>query len=1173
MPVENSTTQYAFRIITNKTVDVPDVGLYNGEIRFITGRNNIGYTFENGDPAENFLTGYLIKNSIKSMGAKIDISTGGNYNTLNSCTVTIDNTTKFATNLLANDVYIINNEVHIYAVIDGVMYPRFGGVLNAMRYNEKNVVFECKDINELNFKQVPENDNKIVTIGQIPYVKLKKQSEGDNIEFNSFYALRYYQTTYDGKKYPLLELSVSHSFAEQYGGKADTLVNMYIRARKTTDAIDKDYGDAIKIISNSEAYISDDVTYTMNIILDHPLEDILSENMIGVLSFPTDYSTPILKYSPTLFNLNPEPERYIFDIINITTKYYISSNQVESIELDDDGKPIVYIYNSELDDGINNPWTKIDATIAYENSSKNPYIILVNNTSNVDVTTYKKVSFTNCKYKRHDIPSVTPPGGDWLSDGTYMDVSTNEIVFKSFKINNSPWLSGSRFIDGDYTTAGLVNSLGEPLNIRCKKDANPFIFDDVFNVFNGIMLDLTLPDDFNYDDWDSVYLGWGVQFSNELLGYSTNVREAKFYFDTLNVIYKYGIDSSIYKSFTLPPSNRLELELLMYDNDLEESYASQLYTDSIYDNISDSFAQIIFSPFMDDNDTITQGKQIFGPSYLIGDVYKDEYDPDEIPYPILSDAYIELEQDLKENMKFENNFVSTDLNGNKHMYLFPRMDVYDYTDAGTESNPGNLFDEYLLGYRIYDLHLICEKNVSSDTLYVKIKGEKLISEDIPVDNVYNTFRLLFEQYNNFTDIEYTNVETNRVDWDCARIIDKPISSKDLLKNLAQQSFVGIYTNREGKIELDAFFDDVLFDEDDNAYWNPYGNPNKATWIHDNSTIIDGSIKSVKTTNVSKIYNDINLNYDFNYASGQFNKTYYLTKVDSPRFAIDTITRALDNVQLPSTISSGTWRTDTTFPDDTDVSVIYIHALNSDDYDQKESILKLALGDELIIQKDENNYYKYLLNSDPQLDGSGFIISAEITLLEKSGIINYLDEATLYLPDSYENYTNIPSFTDARAFWENGHLTWLQNKVVNNLPSTLANCLWYRDLKEFDATNNGVLNSSIHYYMEKLVLWITKAKNMISYSIPINKDNIKIELLDRVTFKDILITDNYPILGWVTGINDNLDKNVIDIEITTIPTELVPIYKIIDEKPDNVDGTIDEQPTPDDIIDEEFDMWA
>ena len=80
--------------------------------------------------------------------------------------------------------------------------------------------------------------------------------------------------------------------------------------------------------------------------------------------------------------------------------------------------------------------------------------------------------------------------------------------------------------------------------------------------------------------------------------------------------------------------------------------------------------------------------------------------------------------------------------------------------------------------------------------------------------------------------------------------------------------------------------------------------------------------------------------------------------------------------------------------------------------------------------------------------------------------------------------------------------------------------------------------------------------MIKYNIPINEENIKIELLDRVVFRDILITDDTEVLGWVTEIKINSKTNEIELEITTIPGDLVPIYSVIDEKPDNVDGEID-----------------
>ena len=1021
MGVENNKIQYAFRVITKHTVDVPDIGLYDGELRFITGQTETGLTFEDGTTADGFLNNHLIDEPIKSPSRKIDISTGGAFNSLNSCTVTINNVRNWIQNALSNEVFLINTEIQVYIVIDSVMYSIFGGVLNDIRYNEKFVVFECKDRNELTFKQVPEDESSQLATGEIAYAKLKKSVGGDAIAINSFYAINYYQDTYNGKLYPHLDLQINQEFLNKYGqnnpSQIGSMAGLFINPRKFGSLeSDNEEGNSIKILWNYAATFNQFTpnTFAITIVISAPFDDILSENMIGNSGFS---SPQTLSNSPTLFNLDEIPTKYVFDIFEFSTKYYLSGRAVDSIERDENGKPIVYIYNENLDDGSvnSNPWTKVDGSVAVNNSTENPYITLLNNTSDITVSTYEQVRFKDCRFKFHDSPAN-------IGEGTFADTTGERLKITSFKEDFRPWQNGAEFIDGDYTTSAIRDGSGNIQGARCYM--TPQTDGVTTELGNGIMIDLEIPDSFNFSEWDSVYLGWGMQWDFQLNSASTTAQNVEFNFDTLDVSKQYqlvGGAEVVLKNFVLPPTNRLTM--LMTTDEDGGQVPTQLYSDGIQ-QYSDYFGRVIFSPFMEYNPTIIEGKQLFSSIFKIGTD----------PISGTTNGYISFEQDLKNNMKLENDFTVIDSNGKKRMYLYPRIDPFEQSPT----------DRFALFYQIYDLHLICEKEISSDELYIKIKGEKFQGENIPADNVYNTFRLLIEDYNDLgVNINYTNLPLRRSNWDCARIVSSTISSKELLKDLAQQSFVGIYTNRKGELELDAFRED---------------NDDKSSWVHDNSIIINKSIKSVKSTNVSKIYNDIKLKYNKNYATDKFTKDYYVTGVDKDDFSV---------------------------------------------------------------------------------------IDAD-----------------------YSAFSDIPSYADANTFWNRGHQTYLRNGISQPLPKSLAECNWYRNLREFDENNSGVTNSSVHFYLENLVEWVTRAKNVINYSIPLNSDTIKIELLDRVSFNDLLITGDIPIDGWITMVGINTKDSVIDIEITTIPDDILPIYRIIDEHPDSVDE-IDEEPISPDTVDETF----
>jgi hypothetical protein len=1172
MAVENNNIEYAIRIYTDATSDIVDLFLYNGEIRFITGQVNTGLTFEDTSPADDFYKGMLIMNPLKSVGSKIDISLGGEFNSLNSCTVTLNNSEQYATKLLANEVYLQNSKVQIYAVIEGVLYSRFGGKISGISYNERNLVLTCKDTDELDFKNVPENSDTQLAIGNIKYLKLKRNEEKEDIQVNSFYANKYFQSTHNGAEYPRLELIVDLAYYKA-NLLADSLKGQYVRPKAFGEVLsDDDTNDAVKIIA-STSYIQNTFggpeggvpgayqQCVMVLILEKPFDDIKTSDTVNRYSFvdPTTFNE-----SPTLYNFDSSVSKTIFDVIKMRNKYYISDGDIEEVDKNSQGDPLLYIYNEDL-----KKYTEVDATVSYEDTTDRPFINLVGNSDGFKINKSTKVEFTDCKYKRYDTPPFL--GTDFLyGSGTFIQGDPSSPFYNKYVEIQGPspdiWYSGNNLIDDDYTTTVAPTS-----PFKCKKEyvegVNISVYGNkIFSVENGVIIRLEVSDDFRFDEWDEVRLGFGASFSGDLNNSSkTNLEsELNFYFDTLSVVYNHGLQNyttgdTIYDSdvsniafskLIANPTNRLSFKLFKINEESGDSIASQVYTDSIWSDVTDSYATIAHTTFANDNPTFTNGKQIYG---NVRNLVTD-------PETSVSNSYGDLDNELSDTMVFANDPVVTDYNGKRYIYLHAHVDPLS---IGDQNSPN--IEEYLVRFKLYNLHLICNKVISTQDIFASIKGEVAVGKSVAARNVYDTFKLLLEKYNSFTNVEYTNLEDQRSTWDCARLVTSPTGSKSLIKNLALQSFVGVYTNRFGNLELDPFLDDIDFDADGNAVWKDPINSSKRHWTHDGTNIIKGSITNVTQTNVSKVYNDLTLNYNKDYSLGEFTKTYYVTKTEDNAFPFESSTRTFNSNYL--TIASGQWATDTSDPKD--ASTVYLHDTGASS--EYAAINQLEEGAELkFTTADPSIFYIFEIVTKSY---SSNVFTFGIALKNAgSGNISDTTSSTVYIPDGYSSYSNVPSYTDARAFWENAHGTYNRMKILNKLSDSLSNCEWYRDVSEY-GSETGVLNSSIHFYMEKLIEWVTRPKNMINYSIPLNEDNIDIELLDRVTFTDVLVTDDSPVLGFVTKYDIDTKNYEIKLEITTVPGDLVPVYRVIDELPDNIDGSIDEQPVAEDPnVDEDFILW-
>jgi hypothetical protein len=165
--------------------------------------------------------------------------------------------------------------------------------------------------------------------------------------------------------------------------------------------------------------------------------------------------------------------------------------------------------------------------------------------------------------------------------------------------------------------------------------------------------------------------------------------------------------------------------------------------------------------------------------------------------------------------------------------------------------------------QFFKLGLVVEKNINFDQLFVKkkvdINGDK-------TNTVAGTIDYIVKDYSGI-DYNAGNLSETRgnteVIWNVGHVIQQRRNTFSVLTELLKQSFVAGYTNRFGKPTFTAWRDTDEFD----------------TIIHDNSIIIRNSIKNFALTPLTNVYNNLKVDFAYDYGLNEYKKSYSVNFVD------------------------------------------------------------------------------------------------------------------------------------------------------------------------------------------------------------------------------------------------------------------------------------------------------
>jgi len=349
------------------------------------------------------------------------------------------------------------------------------------------------------------------------------------------------------------------------------------------------------------------------------------------------------------------------------------------------------------------------------------------------------------------------------------------------------------------------------------------------------------------------------------------------------------------------------------------------------------------------------------------------------------------------------------------------------------------------------------------------------------------------------------VTTQRPDWFIGRAITEKKQTSDYYSELLSQGFLISAFDKNGRMKIKA--------------WRENKTP---VCTFDQTVILSSTIGNMTLTPMRRVYNDITVNYDYNYGNQKFNKKIVITNVDKAVF--------------PSVfLLSGTYTTLSSFSMSWALGVLTVtktaHNLNN------RSLVTL--------QSNSSGY-----NFDPNriyiVDADHFIVLGAVLFPTFSGAPSSFTSTSGTMSSVTNSYyvwnsyvSGIQNYTVAKTLWTQCNNSYKITRTVNKLPQTLGDCYWFIDPIEFDPsgkqgyenliwTTNGVPDLNVGdnhpaaYFVRQLVDWAAWQKKQITFEIPekntlAGADTVTynaLEIGDPVYFSDAKLTNGASLLGWV-----------------------------------------------------------
>lgn len=1108
--------------ITDQNTDTDATeGLYAGYFRWVSGRPlyDGSTVVPTGDNDGNVWKEGILsqENIVGSPDRLIDLTLGGDYGSLSGFSFTRENTGKFQNYLDTNTYYLINRPIEFHIILGDVFYQCWTGIIADIKYNETTYEIICDDIFESEHKAIPPNT---VTFTNSPEALASEFGKPIPVSFG------------DILRSPIINISGDRNKA-QLGFNSGTNKEIYI-TQPTLAVLDSNDNWALTMKTPNMEFGVDHFIESGDhwlrvikgdeqsiFIIGNDATTNLGENATTVFSLvkPLDGITDIDELNDNLGFINGYDGVWYYEVLSLKKVNIVSENVISSFPLDTFLNYNLRLFNKNTlnYDPISELISEVDVTAG--SSVGRPNISLINNLISISG------DFTRL------IPVI--PKSLQLFNMTVLD-RTGAIKPNSELDNEFDTSDFSLLLDKDRST-----------NLSVSRQAA----EELGKVY--FFWDVEFPTDVIFDSLDEIYLSVDMQI---IMGSNADAGRNDLIFDlsgldqygsttaaeTVNIsTYPTEIPAGATTNFNLLPNEYYRSNGV--DNSEQSVFGSTIGHNVTIDNATavDKGGGLVGIPItahpFQQGDTIT----IDGTTGYDGeeDIVSQTTNEIVITATYTGETFAGTET------------VSSEVNINTLVKITDQLaSDFGKTIAinrfrfiirvGAEIGLGTADPIHEVKIKQIGFYAKKKINVDKEGTFIKIKGETVSSNE--TNNVYRTFQHILETYDGFSTVQYNNVSTTRNLWPIGRAVtEKKVSSK-YLKELCLSTFVTISPDRYGRRNLSSFREDTT-----------------ATFTHTdtNGTIINNSITSFQKTPINDVYNEFDLFYDYNPGTKTYNRNIFITGVgegvtfpaeadgtatDTSRsFTSVTITTNTVNGKSTAVIkfaSDPTWANigDKVSYSTTDTANIYFGTISS-----KTTTLIVV-------------YYDNTLGAQP------VTISTTGTLTGHSEIFSL-----------WKTFVGgINDYVIAKEYWDVCQASYLRTKTVNKYPENLSKLKWFHDPGAFvDSTPS--FDSSAHKFLAFLVPWVTRQKEVVSYSIPLTAANLALELVDFGNFTDSIYTNASARTGYIQKIKIDAKNDKIDLEVLLVPSDIeeIPGTDLIIETGDAPDTITESGAQPDTITEQ------
>jgi hypothetical protein len=912
---------YAIEIVLSADqtpADYAAIGLKDSAFRFITDRP--GYT---GNPctgtiptwgvAENlsahnpciptpvagtWYEGFLTKEAITGNPSRaIDISMGGNYGNESGLSFSIRSDVYLISYCQTNNIYLINQRVNFYVVIDDVFYQAWSGVITNNPEDELTVQFVCQDDSLIVHKNIPpaiisaaaypnstnQGDAVPVCFGDVPYAELKNtknliidevggqpsnsitlNADSAGNSFKRTAALIYQDGTGVGENIGIYSLGImtrNVSFAK------NQLQGYYLAAIGDNDIYKITGNNATNVgpLGTTVIYISEKLPYKTS--------DFNNQQVYRSTGSPN--------YTP----IGPQTTTLWFEIFEMSVSYRYS--QVEDYPSGASGATIAF----------NKNYPKL---LEYTEQKKQ----YDSDGNFINISSQKSYSEIG------DVVDISASGGlDFLTNPVTIDGKIKNYIANEFDI--------LRWMYWQTDTASFWPDTTLPLNLPFNHNFRDYDRRTGYwpttspNFKHYIMAFDIAVDISKIEDSDSLFVALDINV-NSTVDIRVGFQAIDIFKQVISipnaasltpVMGSSSFASSILGgSINLTPNEYYDIHQGSSGNEILSTSASSStistgnHTITVGLNLHLSYARWVRVAFDSTNcmigtvisyDDFT-GVLVFNSIYTVGSGTHSAW--------TLYDYAVSLFGDVSTGTTLISDTLKMPPEIFTSLKINPSFRVWFYVTTDSANTQFNL--------NLHELSVFSVKSIDTikGNIYAQVDGEKvgyypdgtsnpnssvinpctgLPYITTPTNDVYHAFMHLLEDYDRLKDaggpgVEYDNIGTTRAalaGWYCGRQLTDQQNSVQYLIELAKQSFVGIFTNRLGKKQLTSWLD-------------------KSTpeFAFTQNNIVADSIQNWQLSDVTSLFNELAVKYAWNPGANKFDKTFLVANVDQAAFpAFDTPT--------------------------------------------------------------------------------------------------------------------------------------------------------------------------------------------------------------------------------------------------------------------------------------------